>query len=459
MHVNGLATSSARPTTGRRIRAGLPDADVRRTSRDRDAGVLVRASRPRRPPTPMRALGSTDLIFVAGGGIHGASRRAGAGVARLRAAWDAAIVRQGAAARHDRRARVFPTARWSPSTATTTPARPRRWRPSPSPACRRCCFWSRRRRNSLRPSGQFRGIGIAGVARSRSRMDGAESSARLRGSPLGAPIAHYKVCSTFDSAPHVGSIGRAIDLAVPRLGGDGIRCWSVAGDGPLPGVRPSVRRGRRRRPPPRPPSDHVAPSGHADGRVRSGPSSRAPDRAKNRARRFVTMANGGADEPWPGARDGAEIISLDVLDQASLVEAGRLIWTHRGHRLFAVGSQGVEQALVAYWQSAGLIPDSNPGRSLSAVKRIACISGSCSPVTAAQIDHAAQHGFDIVRLDARAPSTPRNGQGNRPRRRNWTCSDFGRTRSAADHRKRPGRSGDRRAQTPRSRQAAQRPPL
>src|SRR3954469_22568658 len=35
----------------------------------------------------------------------------------------------------------------------------------------------------------------------------------------GAPITHYEVCSTFDSAPHVGSIGRAIDIGTPILGG------------------------------------------------------------------------------------------------------------------------------------------------------------------------------------------------------------------------------------------------
>src|SRR5208282_1786575 len=29
---------------------------------------------------------------------------------------------------------------------------------------------------------------------------------------LGAPINHYKVCSTFDSSPRVGSIGRAMEL-------------------------------------------------------------------------------------------------------------------------------------------------------------------------------------------------------------------------------------------------------
>ena len=31
---------------------------------------------------------------------------------------------------------------------------------------------------------------------------------------LGAPITHYKMCSTLDSSPDVGSVGRAIDLAL-----------------------------------------------------------------------------------------------------------------------------------------------------------------------------------------------------------------------------------------------------
>jgi len=29
---------------------------------------------------------------------------------------------------------------------------------------------------------------------------------------LGAPHVHYKVCSTFDSSPHIGSIGKAADV-------------------------------------------------------------------------------------------------------------------------------------------------------------------------------------------------------------------------------------------------------
>jgi 3-oxoisoapionate kinase len=256
----------------------------------------------------------------------------------------------------------------------------------------------------LAASAPFRGIGIAGIARSQDPvwMDRNLPPVFDVLAGIGAPISHYKVCSTFDSAPHIGSIGRAIDLAVPRLGGE----WH-----PLLVGSPAMGRyqafghlfatvdgvGHRLDRHPTMSRHPVTPMDESDlGRHLARQTARAIGLID-----FVTMANGGADDALASARSGgAAIISLDVLDQTSLVEAGRLMWEHRGQRLFAVGSQGVEQALVAYWQSAGLIPDTRPSMLLPAVKRIACISGSCSPVTAGQIAHAAQNGFDIVRLDA-----------------------------------------------------------
>src|SRR4030095_13076650 len=60
-------------------------------------------------------------------------------------------------------------------------------------------------------------IGVAGVARSKS-----PEWMRSNLPPvfellcaIGAPVVHYKVCSTFASAPHVGSIGCAIDVGKP----------------------------------------------------------------------------------------------------------------------------------------------------------------------------------------------------------------------------------------------------
>ena len=57
-----------------------------------------------------------------------------------------------------------------------------------------------------------RAVGLAGDARSRSPdwMDRHLPRLYAALQALGAPLVHYKTCSTFDSAPEIGSIGRAI---------------------------------------------------------------------------------------------------------------------------------------------------------------------------------------------------------------------------------------------------------
>jgi uncharacterized protein YgbK (DUF1537 family) len=255
----------------------------------------------------------------------------------------------------------------------------------------------------LAAAAHCRGIGIAGVARSQDNawMDRHLPAVFGTLAGIGAPIAHYKVCSTFDSAPHIGSIGRAIDLGVPLLGGE----WH-----PLLVASPAMGRyqvfgnlfaavhgvGHRLDRHPTMSRHPVTPMDEADLGRHLAHQTRKPIGLVD----IVAMTTGRADQALDQARAaGAEIVSLDVMDQRSLIEAGRLIWQQRGERLFATGSQGVEQALVAYWQSAGLVADAGPSKRLAPAERIACVSGSCSPVTAEQIAHAAQRGFAIVRLD------------------------------------------------------------
>ena len=64
--------------------------------------------------------------------------------------------------------------------------------------------------------GAVRGIGIASTARAHGvawmEAELPRAFATLAG--LGAAIMHYKMCSTLNSSPHVGSVGRAIDLAL-----------------------------------------------------------------------------------------------------------------------------------------------------------------------------------------------------------------------------------------------------
>jgi 3-oxoisoapionate kinase len=97
---------------------------------------------------------------------------------------------------------------------------------------------------------------------------------------------------------------------------------------------------------------------------------------------------------------GAEIVAIDVVDDETLAAAGRLIWENRGERLFAVGSQGLENALVAHWQAAGLLGEPPHEFRADPAERIVCVSGSCSPITAGQIAFAERNGFAGIRLDA-----------------------------------------------------------
>jgi 3-oxoisoapionate kinase len=63
-------------------------------------------------------------------------------------------------------------------------------------------------------------VGIAGNSRSLTpeEMDAVIPDALDALARSGAPILHYKVCSTFDSSPTIGSIGRVMDLARGGLG-------------------------------------------------------------------------------------------------------------------------------------------------------------------------------------------------------------------------------------------------
>jgi uncharacterized protein YgbK (DUF1537 family) len=115
------------------------------------------------------------------------------------------------------------------------------------------------------------------------------------------------------------------------------------------------------------------------------------DRAE---RRMVWLGNSPPVSTWGTHRD------VLAPRRETLAEVGRLVWQHRGERLFAVGSQGLEYALVAHWRAAGLLEAPQQSFRAPAVERIAAVSGSCSPVTAGQIAFAEQNGFATIRVDA-----------------------------------------------------------
>ncbi|MCP4383016.1 MAG: four-carbon acid sugar kinase family protein [Hyphomicrobiales bacterium] len=249
----------------------------------------------------------------------------------------------------------------------------------------------------------YRGFGIAGVARSKppAWMDEHLPEIYQTLASLGAPINHYKVCSTFDSSPTVGSVGRAVELGAAILGGDWYPLLIAApaigryqAFGNLFAVADGVVYRIDRHPTM---SRHpVTPMDEADVRLHLA---RQTDLAVGLVDLVALNGDGGLAALKAAQGEGARIVALDAVDDATLTSAGRLIWTNRGERLFVLGSQGVEYALVAHWRDVGLIPMAADPPVAEPVDALPIVSGSCSPVTSSQIAWATTHGFEPLRID------------------------------------------------------------
>jgi 3-oxoisoapionate kinase len=247
-------------------------------------------------------------------------------------------------------------------------------------------------------------IGLAGSSRSETPdwMDEHLTPALTWLKSLGAGICHYKVCSTFDSGPTIGSIGRAIDI--------GHRIFAPA---PIPLVvgAPQLKRytafgnlfaayqGQTYRIDRHPVMARhpVTPMNEADIRIHL---SKQTDKSVT----LVDIAILAGDEVDASVdavlAQGAEIVLFDVADIATQNAVGRQLARMRSDKgIFAVGSSGVEYALASEWARAGLIAGESRFSEPGPVDRIAVVSGSCSPTTARQIRHAEAHGFDTFEVE------------------------------------------------------------
>ncbi len=246
-------------------------------------------------------------------------------------------------------------------------------------------------------------VGLAGQSRGKNpawmRANLPEVFERL--SSLGAPIVQYKVCSTFDSSSEVGSIGQAIDLGVQHtrarwspmvVGAPRLQRYQVFGH-LFAAAQGDVWRIDRHPTMSRHP---VTPMHESDLRVHLG---------QQTARRIGLinlshMTQGQADSVLQGLQgDDQPVVMLDVADTLSQREAGRLVWQQRGEGVFTASSSGLQYALTEYWRSCGWLAAQPSLPQAKPQECIGVVSGSCSPMSAVQIDWAEQHGFMAERLD------------------------------------------------------------
>lgn len=253
-----------------------------------------------------------------------------------------------------------------------------------------------------------RAVGIAGESRSRppAWMEAHLPPVFDAMRHLRAPVNHYKVCSTFDSSPESGSIGRAMEL--------GLRTF----DSPfVPVVVPSPRLGRAvafgnlfasaqgvmhridRHPTMR--CHPITPMTEADLRLHLAKQTSLPIGLID----LLALRNGSAvRELEAQLRAGMKAVLFDGVSYEELDEATSLLWQRASaHPMFAVGSSGLTYGILRAWQCSGNAKELAALPPAEHAERIVVLSGSCSPVTAEQILDAQQRGFATLRLQGGPP--------------------------------------------------------
>jgi uncharacterized protein YgbK (DUF1537 family) len=247
-------------------------------------------------------------------------------------------------------------------------------------------------------------IGLAGTSRSESPqwMDGHLTDAFTWLAGFDAELCHYKVCSTFDSSPSVGNIGRAIEI--------GARIFGNRTTGLIVGA-PQIRRyttfgqlfaayqGKNYRIDRHPVmSRHpVTPMDEADILLHL---SRQTDLSSAGLDCVGLTGPDVAGALSAALADDPAILLIDVLDAGTQAAAGQILWNAlRDRGRFICGSSGIEYALIEAWRQAGLIGAKPTFDPVGPVEQISVVSGSVSPTTERQIRHALGHGFEAVTLD------------------------------------------------------------
>jgi uncharacterized protein YgbK (DUF1537 family) len=249
-------------------------------------------------------------------------------------------------------------------------------------------------------------VGVAGLTRS---LEPDAMAAELRPAftalrELGPRHVHYKICSTFDSSPTVGSIGRAIDIgaeifpgravpllvAAPALGrycvfGELYARYGIGSGGAIHRLdrHPAISR------------HPVTPMTEADLRLHLS--------RQTRKRIGLMSVTDLERSPAESAAvfealiaAGSEVVLFDALNDTHLRRAGMLFdGLVRNGPLFSVGSSGIEAALTLHWAS----PKKTDWPALAPAQPLLVVSGSCSPVTIGQIDWALANGFVGIKFD------------------------------------------------------------
>lgn len=252
-------------------------------------------------------------------------------------------------------------------------------------------------------------IGVASTARAQSTswMDDNLPKVFEALLALDPKLLHYKICSTLDSSPVTGSIGRAIEIAadlikpekVPVLvAAPQMRRYQLFGH-LFAGLGDKVFRLDRHPVMARHP---VTPMTESDVALHLIAQSRRLNPSLWSLEEIARGTRPSTDRHSPAQIDDKiSLITIDSVDAASESTIGHWLWEHCTINRFVVGSQGVEYALVQHWIETGVLPAHPPPEGVGKSEGMITVSGSVSPTTAEQIAWSRLNGFEAVRFDAR----------------------------------------------------------
>lgn len=250
-------------------------------------------------------------------------------------------------------------------------------------------------------AGDSRGMSVAEMDREMPAI-----LAALRDS--GADIVHYKTCSTFDSSPETGSIGRVMTIAreifrnryIPVVGATpALARYCLFGNlFARSGTDGEVYRIDR----------HPVMSVHpvtpmAEGDLGQHLALQADLRIGSCS--YLALESGDAAvDARLLALAGHDAILFDSGSASHLDAVGRVLVCEAGRTrpLFVVGGSGVEYALIPCWGAEERQHATDCFEAVLPVDRILAGSGSASRVTAMQIDAAVRAGFIEMPVDTAA---------------------------------------------------------
>lgn len=252
----------------------------------------------------------------------------------------------------------------------------------------------------LAAAGPLDAIGIAGASRAMAPEAIAAELTEIGRffARQGVELMHYKCCSTFDSAPHIGSIGAAVaalkpffpNPLLPILGGQpnlGRFClfgtlFAAGGDGTIHRIdrHPTISR------------HPVTPMAEADLRRHLAAQGLSDIGLVD----YRAYADGSiAQIALPS---GKPAVLFDVSTEADLTAiGGALAASLENGPMLAVGASSVARAFAAGHGKAAVMPPAPEAKHRGAGPVLALV-GSLSPVTRAQVEMA--QGYAMLSVDA-----------------------------------------------------------